>query len=46
MHQDFLSFPLPTVAYRRGGGFGVSTPPPEIPKAPQNRAKLNPIVKT
>ena len=47
MHQDFLSFPLPTVAYRRGGGFGVSPrPPPEIPKAPQNRAKLNPIVKT
>jgi len=26
-----------------GGG---STPPPEIPKALQNRAKLNPIVKT
>jgi len=23
-----------------------STPPPEIPKALQNRAKLNPIVKT
>jgi len=29
-----------------GGEFGGSTPPPEIPKAPQNRAKLNPIVKT
>jgi len=26
-----------------GGGF---QPPPEIPKALQNRAKLNPIVKT
>jgi len=35
------------VAYR-GGGFGVfkHTPPPEIPKALQNRAKFNPIVKT
>ena len=29
-----------------GGGFGVFKPPPEIPKALQNRAKLNPIVKT
>ena len=30
-----------------GGGFGVfKLPPPEIPKALQNRAKLNPIVKT
>ena len=29
-----------------GGGFGESKPPPEIPKALQNRAKLNPIVKT
>ena len=28
------------------GGLGVQTPPPEIPKALQNRAKLNPIVKT
>ena len=33
-----------TVAYR-GGCLGGSTPP-EIPKAHQNRAKLNPIVKT
>ena len=32
-----------TVAYR--GGFGVFNPPPEILKALQNRAKLNPIVK-
>jgi len=31
-----------------GGGWGLTpTPhPPEIPKAFQNRAKLNPIVKT
>jgi len=29
----------------RGGGLGSSTPlPPEIPKALQNRAKLNQIV--
>ena len=35
-----------TVAYR-GGDLGCSNhPPPEIPKALQNRAKLNPIVKT
>ena len=32
-----------SVAHRGGEG---STPPPEIPKALQNRAKLNPIVKT
>ena len=36
--------------WRTEGGGGVwgggSTPPPEIPKALQNRAKLNPIVKT
>jgi len=29
----------------RGGG-GFQPPPPPIPKALQNRAKLNPIVKT
>ena len=28
------------------GGSGVQTPPPEIPKTLQNRAKLNPTVKT
>jgi len=31
------------------GGLGVQTPPPpspQIPKALQNRAKLNPFVKT
>ena len=33
------------VAYRIGV-WGVQTPPPEIPKALQNRVKLNPIVKT
>ena len=32
--------------WRTEGGLGCSTPPPEIPKALQNRAKLNPIVKT
>jgi len=30
----------------KGGGFGGSTPPLEIPKAFQNLVKLNPIVKT
>jgi len=35
-----------TVAYRGGEGLGGSNPPsPEIPKALQNRAKLNPIGK-
>ena len=33
--------------WRAGGGVGCSNaPPPEIPKALQNRVKLNPIVKT
>ena len=32
--------------WRTEGGLGGSTPPPEIPKALQNRAKLNPSVKT
>jgi hypothetical protein len=34
--------------WRIEGGFGVfkHPPSPEIPKALQNRAKLNPIVKT
>ena len=32
--------------WRTEGGFGLfNTSPPEIPKALQNRAKLNPIVK-
>jgi len=36
------------VAYRGlgEGGWGFKPPPLEIPKALQNRAKLNPIVKT
>ena len=53
----FLFFPQkshkpnqpPTLWYdqwRTEGGWGVQTLPPEIPKALQNRAKLNPIVKT
>jgi len=34
------------IQWRTEGGFGgVQPPPPEIPKALQNRAKLNPIVK-
>ena len=33
------------VVYRQGGAWGVQTPP-EIPKALQIRAKLNPTVKT
>ena len=33
-------------SHTEGGGWGVQTPPPEILKALQNRAKLNPIVKT
>jgi hypothetical protein len=41
------ALPFCTVAYRRGWFGGVQHPlPPEIPKALQNRAKLNPIVKT
>ena len=40
----FVSSLLFTVAYR-GGGWGFK-PSPEIPKALQNGAKLNPIVKT
>jgi hypothetical protein len=36
--------PCRTVAYR--GGFGGFKPPSEFPKALQNRARLNPIVKT
>jgi len=35
---------LEAMAYR-GGVWGIQTPP-EIPKAFQNRAKLNPTVKT
>jgi len=40
--NSHLSF-TPTSGVPRGGMFN---PPPEIPKALQNRAKLNPIVKT
>ena len=40
-----IQFPCPPNQWNteRGGGF---TPHPEIPKALQNRARLNPIVKT
>jgi len=34
------------VAYGGGGGWGFNPPSLEIPKAVQNRAKLNLIVKT
>ena len=34
-----------TWQWRTEGGFGFQ-PPPEIPKALQNHAKLNPIMKT
>jgi len=34
------------VEWRSGGCLGGLNPHPEIPKALQNRAKLNPIVKT
>ena len=43
-HTDFLTEWSRSVAYR--GGVGVFNPPSEILKALQNRAKLNPIVKT
>ena len=36
----------PTSVAYRGVVWGVQPPPLEIPKALQNRAKLNPIVKT
>jgi len=38
--------PRDGLQWRTEGGLGCSTPPPEIPKALENRAKLNPIVKT
>ena len=49
--HDFLQYRLSAlllnaVAYRGRGSLGCSSPPPEIPKAFQNHAKLNPIVKT
>jgi len=34
------------IQWRTEGGLRCSTPPPEVPKALQNRVKLNPIVKT
>ena len=45
-----IRFQVPCVKRQwrtKGGGLGAFKPPPsEIPKALQNRAKLNPIVKT
>ena len=37
---------MPSKQWRTGGGLGFQTPTPEIPKALQNLAKLNPTVKT
>ena len=45
MWKVLVVYLLKVVAYR-GGTWEGSTPPPEIPKALQNRAKINPIVKT
>jgi len=41
-----IRYPERSAQWRTDGGLGVQTSPPEIPKALQNRAKLNPIVKT
>ena len=44
-----VSLATPTIRvlqWRTDGLFGGFKPPPQIPKALQNRAKLNPIVKT
>jgi len=50
MSVNNTTFILYTMVYSgvpREGGFGVFNPPsPKFPKALQNRAKLNPIVKT
>ena len=43
-YNHFLNQPVHPVAYRVGGL--VCSTPSEIPKALQNPAKLNPIVKT
>jgi len=54
IHMQVCGWAPPPASFFRGhhcqwrteGGLGVQTPPPpEIPKAIQNRAKLNPIVK-
>ena len=42
----YFSYWIPTIGVPRMGGIWGVYPPPEIPKALQNRAKLNPIVKT
>ena len=46
VRKQFRTFLIQGSGVPRGGVWGVQTPPPEIPKALQNRAKLNPIVKT
>ena len=47
--KSALEFRSQGISYHSGvprGGLSGFNPPPEIPKALQNRAKLNPIVKT
>ena len=41
--EIFTSMEVATTQWHTGG---FNPPPPQIPKALQNRAKLNPIVKT
>ena len=41
----YIYIQIHTVTYRRGL-WGFQNPSPKIPKALQNRAKLNPILKT
>ena len=43
---ECISISVTELQWRTEGGLGGSTPLPKILKALQNRAKLNPIVKT
>jgi len=45
-NETFLKHILVPSGIPRVGGVFKQPPPPEIPKALQSRAKLNPIVKT
>jgi len=46
LNQGKYTAVLQTSGVPRGVWGGLTPPPPEVPKALQNRAKLNPIVKT
>jgi len=46
MNCNFYILICGIIRGKPGGGGVFHPPPPEIPKALQNRAKLNPIVKT